>query len=61
MGKFLISSKLGQGDILAPTLFNLFFDAVINMVLSKHPGHGVKMGFNTDAVLVGSRKKNEKV
>ena len=27
------------------------------MAVSNHPGHGVKMWFNTDAMLVGSRKK----
>ena len=55
--EFPIMNGVRQGDILAPTLFNLFFDAVIDMAVSKHPGHGAKMWFNTDAVLVGSRKK----
>ena len=55
--EFPIMNGIRQGDILAPTLFNLFFDAVIDMAVSKHPGHGVKMWFNTDAMLVGSRKK----
>ena len=55
--EFPIMNGVRQGDILAPTLFNLFFDAVIDMAVSKHPGHVVKMWFNTDAMLVGSRKK----
>ena len=55
--EFPIMNGIRQGDILDPTLFNLFFDAVIDMAVSKHPGHGAKMWFNTDAMLVGSRKK----
>ena len=54
---FAIMNGVRQGDIFSPTLFNLFFDAVIDMALSKHPGRGVKMWLNTDAVLVASRKK----
>ena len=46
-----------QHDILAQNLFNLFFDTVIDITVLKHPGIRVKMWFNTDAVLVRSRKK----
>ena len=55
--EFPIMNGVRQGDILGPTLFNLYFDAVTDMAVSKHPRHGVKMWFNTDAMLVGSRKK----
>ena len=54
---FPIMNGVQQHDILAPNLFNLFFDAVIDIAVLKHPGIGVKMWFNTDAVLVRSRKK----
>lgn len=34
---FWIGDGVRQGDVLAPMLFNLIFDAV-NMSLQKHPG-----------------------
>ena len=43
--------------MLAPTLFNLFFDAVICMFLQKHPGHGLTVLYHPEAELVGNRKQ----
>ena len=55
--EFPIKNGVGQGDVLAPTLFNLFFDAVISMALERHTGYGVKVLYNQEAELVESRKK----
>ena len=55
--EFLIKSSDWQGDVLAPTLFNLYFDAVILMALAQHPGCGLKEVFNQEVELVGSRRK----
>ena len=38
-------------------LFNLFFDKIIAATLLAHPSFGVRMLFNLDGPLVGSRKK----
>ena len=46
-----------QGDVLAPVLFNLFFDAVIAATLSHHKDSGFKVLYNIGDPLVGSRKK----
>ena len=43
--------------MLAPFLFNLFFDAVIAMVMEAHPGERVTVFYHPEAELVGSRKK----
>ena len=55
--EFLIQNGVRQGDVLAPTLFNLFFDAVIAMALTQYSGCGLKLLFNQEAKLVGSRRK----
>ena len=55
--EFPIKNGVRQGDVLAPILFNLFFDAVISMVLARHPDYGVKVLYSQEAELVGSRKK----
>ena len=55
--EFRIGNGVRQGDVLEPILFNLFFDAVINMSLQKHLGNGITILFNTKAELVGSRKQ----
>ena len=54
---FLIKNGVRQGDVLAPTLFNLFFDAVTCMFLQKHPGHGLTVLYHPEAELVGNRKQ----
>ena len=46
-----------QDDVLAPMLFNLLFDAVINMPLQKHPGNGITILFNSKAELVRYSKQ----
>ena len=56
--KFSISNGVRQGDImLAPTLFNLFLDAVLCKALEDHPGCGLRILYNQEAELVGSRRK----
>ena len=54
---FSINNGVRQGDVLAPTLFNLFFDAVICMSLEKHPEHGITVLYHPEAELVGNRKQ----
>ena len=56
-GKFPIANGVQQGDLLAPTLFNLFLDTVICMALRKHPANGLTVLFNPEADLVGCRKQ----
>ena len=55
--EFDITTGVRQGDVLAPDLFNLFFDAAIAAILAEHPKSGVKMLYNLGDELVGSRKK----
>ena len=55
--EFPIKNGVRQGDVLAPILFNLFFNAIISMALARHPGYGVKVLYSQEAELVGSRKK----
>ena len=46
--------------MLAPTLFNLLFDAVIRDAISNHDpgaGMGLSLSYLLDANLVGNRKK----
>ena len=43
--------------LLAPVLFNLFFDTVIAAAGLAHPSSSVRMLFNLDGPLVGGRKK----
>ena len=55
--EFHITTGVRQGDVLAPTLFNLFFDSVIAYTLASHPNCGLKMLYNLGDELVGSRRK----
>ena len=55
--EFPIKNGMQQGDVLAPTLFNLFFDTVIFMALERHLGYGVKVLYNQETQLAGSQKK----
>ena len=57
--EFAVTSGVRQGCVLAPTLFNMFFDAVIRMVIDNHleEGRGVRVVFHPDAKLIGDRKK----
>ena len=54
--EFLIRNAIPQGNVLAPTLFNLFFDAPIHMAMQNHPEHGPTVLCHPEAELVGSRK-----
>ena len=55
-GEFGITTGVRQGDVLAPTLFNLFFDSVIASTLAQYPHCGVRMLYHLGDELVGSRK-----
>ena len=55
--EFDITTGVRHGDVLAPVLFNLFFDAVIAATLSEHPGAGMRMLYNPEGPLVWSRRK----
>ena len=55
--EFPIKNGVWQGDVLSPTLFNFFFDTVIAMAMARHPGCGLKVLYNQEAELVGSRRK----
>ena len=55
--EFSIKNGVRQGDVLAPTLFNLFFNAIISMALARHPDCGLKVMYNQDTELVGNRRK----
>ena len=54
---FQIVNGVRQGDVLAPFLFNLYFDAVIAMALVDHAGGGVNVLYHPEAALVGNKKK----
>ena len=55
---FSVSSGVKQGCVLAPTLFNLYVDSVIRLVITDHqPDVGVCLSYLLDADLVGNRKK----
>ena len=41
--EFAITTGVRQGDVLAPTLSNLFFDAVVTASMAHHPKYGIKM------------------
>ena len=42
-GEFDIAVGVRQGDVFAPDLFNLFFDAVMDEALKEHPHSSVKV------------------
>ena len=54
---FQIMNGVRQGDVLAPSLFNLFLDAVMERALEGHVNDGVRMFYHPEAELVGSRRK----
>ena len=54
-----IFTTIWQKQLLVPTLFNMFFDAVIRMAIDNHleEGRGVRVVFHPDAKLIGDQKK----
>ena len=56
--KFPVTNGVRQGRVLAPALFNLYFDVTIHMALDEHrsQGMGIKVAYHHDADLVGNRK-----
>ena len=50
---FPVSSGVKQGCVLVPTLFNLYFDSVIRLVITDHqPDVGVCLSYLLDPELV---------
>ena len=54
--EFSVTCGVRQGCVLAPTLFNLFFDVAIHLALRDHEGKGVKFTYLYNTQLVGNRK-----
>ena len=56
--RFPITSDIRQGCVLAPTLFNFYFDAVIHIALDHHrqASRGIQVAYLLDGELVGNRK-----
>ena len=54
---FQIMNGVRQGDVLTPSLFNLFLDAVMERALEGHVNDGVRIFYHPEAELVGSRRK----
>ena len=54
--EFPVTCGVRQGCVLAPTLFNLYFDVAIRLALSEHEGKGVKFAYLHNTHLVGNRK-----
>ena len=52
--EIVVSSGVRKGCVLAPTLFNMYFDAVIQIALEEHrsQGRGVLMLYQPEAKLV---------
>ena len=55
--EFEITTGVRQGDVLAPVLFNLYFDAFVAATMFKYPGAGVKLLHDLEGPLVGNRRK----
>ena len=54
--EYKVESGVKQGDVLAPTLFNLFLDVIIRTAMMKHPDAGVHIQYNLDAPLVNNSR-----
>jgi hypothetical protein len=57
--KFFVTFGVRQECMLALSLFNLLFDAVIQIAIDDHleESRGVRIAFHVDAKLVGDRRK----
>ena len=55
--EFDITTEVRQGNVLAPVMFNLFFDAVIAATMSTHSSTNVRMLCSQEGALVGGRRK----
>ena len=56
---FSVTSGIRQGCVLAPTLFNFYFDTAIHMALNVHrqEERGIKVAYLLDADLMGKRER----
>lgn len=56
---FAVTSGVHQGCVLAPTLFNLYLDAVLCLAIEdfNRQGKGVQVAYHLNASLIGNRKK----
>ena len=56
--RFPVTRGVRQGCVLAPTLFNFYFDAAIHMALDHHrqASRGIQVAYLLDGELVGNRK-----
>ena len=55
--EFTVICGVQLGCVLAPILFNLYFDVAIRMEDHQMQGRGVSMAYLHDAKLMGNRKK----
>ena len=57
--EFAVTSSVSSGCVLAPTLFNLYFDVAIHMALENGllKDRGVRVAYLYGAKLVGNRRK----
>ena len=55
--EYKVESGVKQGDVLAPTLFNLFLDVIIRTAMIKHLDAGVHIQHNLDAPLVNNSRQ----
>ena len=54
--EFPVTCGVRQGCVLAPTLFNFYFDVAIHLALSEHEGKEVKFAYLHNADLVGNHR-----
>ena len=54
--EYKVDSGVKQGDVLAPTPFNLFLDVIIKTAMMKHSDAGVHFQYNLDAPLVNNSR-----